>query len=232
MPSSPQTSTGISRACAGSTLSSNTSQERRDNLFCVFITFEGIDRSGKTTQARMLAEALGSEAMLVREPGGTPAGERIRELVKEPGLDLSPLAETLLFGAARAELVERVIRPALANGRTVISDRYFDSTVAYQGGARGLGIERVEELNLWLTGDLWPDLTFLLDLDPATAGHRATDGPDRFEDEGEALQHAVAAAYDELAERHLHRYVRIDASRPAAAVHDEVLRVVRERAAD
>jgi dTMP kinase len=196
----------------------------------VFITFEGIDRSGKTTQARMLADALGDGAVLVREPGGTPAGERIRELVKDPEFELSPMAETLLFGAARAELVDRVIRPALANGQTVISDRYFDSTVAYQGGARGLGIERVEELNRWLTGDLWPDVTFLLDVDPATAGHRATDGPDRFEDEGEALQHAVAAAYDELAERHLHRYVRIDASRPVEAVHEEVLKVVRERA--
>ena len=111
----------------------------------------------------------------------------------------------------------------------MISDRYFDSTVAYQGGARGLGIDRVEELNRWLTGELWPDLTFLLDLDPATAGHRATERSDRFEDEGEALQTAVAAAYDELAERHLHRYVRLDASQPAETVHDEILQVVRER---
>ena len=126
----------------------------------MFITFEGIDRSGKTTQARMLAEALGEDVVLVREPGGTPAAERIRDLVKGE-TDLTPMAETLLFGAARAELVERVIRPALAEGRTVISDRYGDSTVAYQGGARGLGIERVEQLNHWLTGNLEPDVTFL-----------------------------------------------------------------------
>ena len=99
----------------------------------------------------MLAEALGDEALLVREPGGTPAAERIRDLVKGD-TDLTPMAETLLFGAARADLVERVIRPALDEGRTVIGDRYIDSTVAYQGGARGLGIERVEELNRWLTG--------------------------------------------------------------------------------
>jgi dTMP kinase len=205
---------------------------RASILPTMFVTFEGIDRSGKTTQARLLADALGDEAVLVREPGGTPAGEQIRELVRDPSIELSPMAETLLFGAARAELVERVIRPALAHGKVVISDRYFDSTVAYQGGARGLGIERVEELNRWLTGDLWPDVTFLLDLDVSTAGHRATDGPDRFEDEGEALQHAVAAAYDELAERHLHRYVRIDASRPAAEVHADVLAQVEERRAE
>lgn len=194
----------------------------------MFITFEGIDRSGKTTQARMLAEALGAQALLVREPGGTPAGERIRALVKDPASELSPMTETLLFGAARAELVERVIRPALADGRTVISDRYFDSTVAYQGGARGLGIERVEELNRWLTHELWPDVTFLLDVEPAVAGGR--DGSDdRFEAEGEALQRAVANAYHELAERHLHRYVRIDASRPAADVHARVVAALEER---
>jgi dTMP kinase len=217
-----------SRACAGSTLSPNTSPERRDNLFCVFITFEGIDRSGKTTQARMLAETLGNEAVLVREPGGTPAGERIRELVKEPGLDLSPLAETLLFGAARAELVERVIRPALANGRTVISDRYFDSTVAYQGGARGLGIEKVEELNEWVTDGLSADLTFLLDVAPAQA--RARPGnTDRLEEEGEQLQRAVADAYEVLAELHPDRYVRIDASRPVDEVHRDVLAEVTAR---
>src|SRR5215218_8771533 len=103
----------------------------------MFITFEGIDRSGKTTQARMLAQALGGEAMLVREPGGTPAAERIREVVKDLDVTLSPIAETLLFGAARADLVENVIRPALDEGRIVICDRYVDSTIAYQGGARG-----------------------------------------------------------------------------------------------
>ena len=194
----------------------------------MFITFEGIDRSGKTTQARMLAKALGDEALLVREPGGTPAGERIRELVKDPDVELTPMAETLLFGAARAELVDNVIRPALAEGKTVISDRYFDSTVAYQGGARGLGIERVEELNRWLTGELWPDVTFLLDIAPGVAGVRGGEN-DRFEAEGEDLQRAVAAAYHELAERHLHRYVRIDASRPAEEVHSHVLAALEER---
>jgi len=191
----------------------------------VFITFEGIDRSGKTTQARMLAEALGENAVLVREPGGTPAAERIRDLVKED--ELSPISETLLFSAARADLIERVIRPALMAGKTVIGDRYVDSTVAYQGGARGLGIDRVEELNRWLTGDLWPEVTFLLDVDPGMASERAGE-LDRFEREGESLQRAVAAAYDELAQRHPERYVRLDGTRAPEEVHREVLARVRQ----
>jgi dTMP kinase len=190
----------------------------------VFITFEGIDRSGKTTQAKLLADALGDQAVLVREPGGTPAAERIREVVKED--ELSPISETLLFSAARADLIERVIRPALDAGKTVIGDRYVDSTVAYQGGARGLGIDRVEELNRWLTGDLWPEVTFLLDVDPAMASARSGE-LDRFEREGESLQRAVAAAYEELAQRHPERYVRLDGTRPVEELHRDVLARVR-----
>jgi dTMP kinase len=176
----------------------------------------------------MLAEALGEEALLVREPGGTPAAERIRELVKSDTA-LTPTAETLLFGAARADLVERVIRPALDRGRTVICDRYVDSTVAYQGGARGLGIDQVEELNRWLTGDLWPDVTFLLDVGPDTAATRGGE-LDRFEREGVELQRAVARAYDQLAGRHADRYVRIDAARPPEEVHADVLARLQVRA--
>ena len=197
----------------------------------MFVTFEGIDRSGKTTQAGLLAEALGDEAVLVREPGGTPAAERIRELVKDPERSLSPIAETLLFGAARADLIDQVIAPALAQGKVVISDRYIDSTVAYQGGARGLGIDRVEQLNDWIAGGLWPDLTFLLEVDLDAARKRRGE-PDRFENEGESLQQAVAAAYEELAERHPERYVRIDARRPKSEVHEQVLAEVRSRRAE
>jgi dTMP kinase len=194
----------------------------------VLITFEGIDRSGKTTQARLLADALGDDALLVREPGGTPAAERIRELVKDPALELSPITETLLFGAARAELVATVIRPALADGKIVICDRYIDSTVAYQGGARGLGIDKVEELNRWITDGLDADLTFLLDLPPGEASSRPGEA-DRLEAEGIELQRAVAAAYEELAARHGERYVRIDAGRAPEEVHRDVLAVVRRR---
>jgi dTMP kinase len=194
----------------------------------LLITFEGIDRSGKTTQAGLLADALGEKALLVREPGGTPAAERIRELVKDPTLQLSPITETLLFGAARAELVATVIRPALADDRIVICDRYIDSTVAYQGGARGLGIEKVEELNRWITEGLDADLTFLLDVLPSEASSRPGE-PDRLEGEGEPLQHAVAVAYEELASLHSDRYVRIDGTRPADQVHQDVLARVEER---
>src|SRR4051812_28508881 len=135
----------------------------------LFVTFEGIDRSGKTTQARLLADALGSDALAVREPGGTEAGERIRAIVKDPAVELSPRAEALLFAAARAELVEQVIRPALEQGRVVISDRFLDSSLAYQGGARGLGIDEVGRINAFALGGLSPDLTLLLDLDPEAA---------------------------------------------------------------
>jgi len=196
----------------------------------MFITFEGIDRPGQTTQARMLANALGPDTVLVREPGGTPAAERIRDLVKDLDLTLSPIAETLLFGAARAELVESVVRPALEEDMIVICDRYVDSTSAYQGGARGLGIERVEQLNDWIVGGLWPDLTFLLEVDPASAASRGGED-DRFESEGEDFQRLVAAAYDELAGRHPDRYVPIDGSRPVGEVHEQILEEVEERRA-
>jgi len=188
----------------------------------LFVSFEGIDRSGKTTQARMLAEALGDEAVAVREPGGTAVGERVRELLKDPRAELGPHAEALLFAAARAELVAQVIRPALDEGRVVISDRFLDSSLAYQGGARGLGVEEVERVNRFATGGLAPDLTFLLDLDPAAAAERAGES-DRFEDEGAALQEAVLSAYERLVEADPGRWRRIDASRSPEQVHAEVL---------
>jgi dTMP kinase len=178
----------------------------------------------------MLAEALGEQALLVREPGGTSAGERIRALVKDASLELEPITETLLFGAARAELVKSVIKPALEAGRIVVCDRYIDSTVAYQGGARGLGIDRVEELNRWITDGLEPDVTFLLEIEPGSASDRGAEEDDRFEQEGEQLQREVAEAYEQLAARHSDRYVRIEADRPPEEVHRDVLARLRRRA--
>ena len=191
----------------------------------LFVTFEGIDRSGKTTQARLLCEALGADALAVREPGGTEAGERVREVLKDPAVELTPQTEALLFAAARAELVEQVIRPALDGGRVVVSDRFLDSSLAYQGGARGLGIAEVERLNRFATGGLRPDITFLLEIDPAAAAERAGEA-DRFEDEGAALQRAVLEAYEELVAADPERWRRVDAARPAEDVHAEVLAAV------
>ena len=192
----------------------------------LFVTFEGIDRSGKTTQAGLLCEALGEEALGVREPGGTPAGERVRELLKDPAVELSPEAEALLFAAARSELVAEVILPALSEGKVVVSDRFLDSSLAYQGGARGLGIEDVERVNHFATRGLKPDLTFLLDLPPDEAASRAGEN-DRFEDEGAGLQEAVGAAYERLVRADPDRWRRIDARQPAEDVHEQVLASVK-----
>ncbi len=188
----------------------------------LFVTFEGIDRSGKTTQARLLCEQLGDEALGVREPGGTAVGERVRDLLKDPAVELGAEAEALLFAAARAELVAGVIRPALEEGRVVVSDRFLDSSLAYQGGARGLGVDEVERLNRMATGGLAPDITFLLDLDPGEAAARAGES-DRFEDEGVALQRTVRDTYERLVAAEPGRWRRIDAARPPEQVHADVL---------
>jgi dTMP kinase len=194
----------------------------------LFVTFEGVDRAGKTTQARMLCDALGERAVAVREPGGTPVGERVRELLKDPASEVGPRAEALLFAAARAELVEGVIRPALEAGRVVVSDRYLDSSLAYQGDARGLGVEEVARVNRFATGGLEPDITFLLELDLDDAAARGGEA-DRFESEGRALQEQVRASYERLAAAEPQRWRRVDAGRSPEAVHADILATV-ERA--
>ena len=193
----------------------------------LFVTFEGIDRSGKTTQARLLCEALGEEALGVREPGGTTAGERVRAILKDPAVGLSPEGEALLFAAARAELVTEVILPALALGRVVVSDRFLDSSLAYQGGARGLGIDDVQRVNSFATRGLRPDLTVLLDLPVNEAAARGGES-DRFEEEGSELQEAVVTAYEHLMEADPERWRRVDATRGPDEVHAEVLALVEE----
>ncbi|HXV05361.1 MAG TPA: dTMP kinase [Solirubrobacterales bacterium] len=194
----------------------------------MFVSLEGIDGSGKSTQAKLLAEALGPETLLIREPGGTGAAERIRELLADPALELDPLAELLLFLAARADLTARVIRPALEAGRDVVSDRFADSSVAYQGAARGLGVGEVISLTDAATEGLWPDLTVLLRIDPELGFARA-DGDDRLEGEGLELQRAVATAYEEIAQIAADRFVCVDASGTVGEVHARVIKAVSDR---
>jgi dTMP kinase len=196
----------------------------------LFISLEGVDGSGKSTQARLLVEALGPETVAIREPGGTEAAERVRDLLADPAVPLEPLAELLLFLAARADLTERTIRPALEAGRTVVSDRFSDSSIAYQGAARGLGVGEVIGLCDTATDGLWPDLTLLLKLDPETGLGRA-EGGDRFESEGLELQRAVAGAYEEIAVIASDRVAVIDATGTVDEVHERVMEAVSEHRA-
>ena len=195
----------------------------------MFISLEGVDGSGKSTQARLLAEALGAETTLIREPGGTDAAERIRELLADPALEIDPFAELLLFSAARADLLARVVRPALERGGTVVADRFADSSVAYQGGARGLGTSHVLSLVDQTIDGLWPDLTIYLRIDPE-AGLARAEGEDRFEAEGLELQRAVAEAYEEIATIASDRVVVVDAEGSVDEVHARVMDVVRDHA--
>jgi dTMP kinase len=194
----------------------------------LFVTLEGVDGAGKSTQARLLAEALGPDTLLLREPGGTPAGERLRELLKDGSLELTPRAELLLFCAARAELVERVIRPALAAGRDVVCDRFVDSTTAYQGAARGLDPGLVARLNEAAVAGCMPDRTVLLRIGLADAAGRAEDrgGPrasDRFEREDEEFHARIAAAFDEIAAADPERVAVVDGDGTVEEVHARVV---------
>jgi dTMP kinase len=168
------------------------------------ITIEGIDGAGKSTLATALHAHLARERRveLLREPGGVVLSERIRELVKDPELRCDPRAEALLYAAARAQLVDERLAPWLAAGTWVLLDRFVDSSLAYQGAGRGLGVERIAELNAFATGGLTPDRTLLLRIDPITARSRQQSrlvAPDRLEQEDQLFFEAIAAAYDELA---------------------------------
>lgn len=192
----------------------------------MFISFEGIDGSGKSTQARRLAERLvasGCRVVEVREPGGTPLAEGVRGLLLDPSLRIDPFAEMLLFSAARAQLVAEVVRPALAEGAWVLSDRFFDSTIAYQGAGRALSDAAwLRDFQHRVTGGLVPDRTFLLRVPPEVAASRRAAQADRMEAAGEAFYARVAAAYDALARAEPQRVRVLDGCLPPDVLHAQV----------
>lgn len=198
-----------------------------------FITLEGIDGCGKSTQLALLRDALlgrglrvglaGAPGATVREPGGTALGESIRDQLLHHHEHMDAWAEALLYAAARAQLARDVLAPSLAAGCVVLLDRYIDSSLAYQGYARGLGIEAVLDLNLRVTVGLLPALTLVLEVDPATAAARRTAPPDRIEREGDEFQARVAEGYRLVAARFPERVHLVDGARPAEVVAADVL---------
>jgi dTMP kinase len=197
----------------------------------LFVTFEGIEGAGKTTQVRLLHQALENTTIpfvFTREPGGTPLGEKIRELLIDPLGQMSPRAEALLLCASRAELVDKVVEPALREGRLVVCDRFWDATIAYQGYGRGLPIESLMQLSMFAARRLCPDLTFLLDV-PLEVSQTRLRGrnADRLENEAAGFHARVAAGYRALCAAEPRRFIALDGTLPeetlAVAIRTEVL---------
>jgi len=190
---------------------------KNNNMKGFFITYEGIDGSGKTTQIKLLNRYLtekGFDVVLTREPGGTALGDEIRDILLNPkNKGMSARAETMLFEASRAQLVEKVIRPAIENGKIVICDRFFDSTIAYQGAARGLGLKEILDLSLWATAGLVPDLTFLIAINVEACESRMKTRlkiPDRIENEKNEFKGKISRGYLDVAEIFKERFEIID----------------------
>ena len=192
----------------------------------MFVAFEGVDGAGKSTQVRLLGEHLernGREVVICREPGGTSLGEELRRILLDPGSgDLQPEVEVLLFMAARAQLCNKVIRPGLESGKAVISDRFLWSSVVYQGVVGGLGVEEVLSIGRVATRGLLPELTFLVDLDPA-ASHSGLDDGDRMESRGIEFQRRVRDGFLALAEEFKDSFILIDGGASIEQVHQQVL---------
>lgn len=201
-----------------------------------FITFEGSEGCGKSTQVKRLTarlETSGVPFLVTREPGGTPIGESIRELLQfaPESAAMTPQTELLLFEASRAQLVREVIKPALENGKCVIADRFFDSTTVYQGVARKLDAEFVQELNAFVVGDCLPDITFVLDVDLKAARERMKGPrrPDRMEMESEEFYEQVIEGYRDLAKRESKRVTLIDGSRSPDEIENEIWKMLSSR---
>jgi dTMP kinase len=196
----------------------------------LFVSLEGGEGSGKSTQARILTErahASGIEAHLIREPGGTPLGEELRRLLLHGG-PISPQAELLLFLAARAELVESVIRPLLNDGALVVCDRFSDSTLSYQGYGRGLDVAAIRSLNRWATGGLEPDLTFLLDISVELGRHRKLSDRDTFARQDDPFHVRVRQGYHFLAASAPERWVVLDGSEPVEVLAEMIWSRIQE----
>jgi len=201
----------------------------------IFITFEGLDGSGKSTQIDILYRSLKDrsyDVLKTVEPGGTELGQRIRELLLHNSqFDMDPRTETLLFLASRAELSEKVIRPALAEGKVVISDRFSDSTVVYQGIARGLGMESIMDLNSWATKTLVPDITFILDIEPRECEKRdlrANKSKDRIESEEMDFKHKIHLGYRDIAEKYKERVMLLDGTADVGTLSRTIFKRVLE----
>lgn len=196
-----------------------------------YVVFEGIEGTGKSTIALRLTDHLrsrGHRVVRVREPGGTPTGERIRQILLDPDGSVAPWSEALLFAAARAQLAAETVGPLLREGTWVVSDRSVYSSLAYQGGGRKLGVDAVRAVNAPGLGEVWPDLVILLRLDAATGLARQED-PDRIGREGIRFQDEVAAAFDRIAAEEPHRFATVDAGQDIDAVWDAVRLIVEER---
>lgn len=198
----------------------------------LFITFEGGDGSGKTTQAKLAAQWLhdtyAHDVLLTREPGGTDLGRHIRELVLH-GQDMGPRAEALLYAADRAHHVHSLVRPALEDGRTVVCDRYFDSSIAYQGGGRTLTPTAIRDLSLWAVDGLLPDLTILIDVTAQVGASRLVGAPDRLERAGAGFHDRTLATYRQLAEEEPHRWAVVDGDGTIEQVAQRVQQVLSTR---
>lgn len=197
----------------------------------LFITFEGVEGSGKSTQIDLLKEFLSSkgyDVMTTREPGGTPIGDKIRKILLNPDFkEMDYRTEALLYAASRAQHVAEVITRALPKGRIVISDRYTDSSLAYQSFGRGLDQKRLESINKWATGDLDPDLTILLDI-PADKGLKRTSRSlaDRIEQENLEFHDRVSKGFLKVAKKFPKRIKIVDASRDVEEIHQEVVKII------
>jgi dTMP kinase len=191
----------------------------------LFIAFEGGDGAGKSTQVALLREALeaaGRTVTVTRQPGGTELGQQIRDLVLH-GAHVAPRAEALLFAADKAHHVEQLIRPALQRGDVVVTDRYTDSSVAYQGAGRDLGAREIHDLNMWAVDGLVPDLTVIVDVSAQEGRRRRGAVHDRLESEADAFHESIRAHYLAMAQGNPERYLVVDGARPPEDLHDEVV---------